>query len=231
MLKYVSGGIGIILLGTVLGCATEQSRPQFVTEMNSGFLRDYTKLQEARDPQGLTVREWVSPQFSPDRYNAILLDPLVFYPEPRPTEKVSAEVLQQILSYSKNILKQSLSTQFKVVDRVGPGVARLRIGITGVAAESQGLVAYQYLPTALVATTRAKTTLPDTPQAAFVVIESEITDSVTGELLAEQARVGSGQRLKTIGGKEEVTLDTVKPLLDELAAGALPDLKRYVKAK
>ena len=233
MLKYFACGIAVVLLGTILGCATEQSqsRPQSASDKNSGFLRDYTKLHEARDPEGLMVRQWVSPKFTRDNYNAILLDPLVFYPEPRPTDKVSAETLQQMLSYSDNVLKRSLSKRFKLVDRVGPRVARLRIGITGVAAENQGLVAYQYLPIALVDATKARTDLPDAPQAAFVVIESEVTDSVTGELLAEQARVGSGQRLKKIGGKDEITLDTVRPLLDELAAGALPDLERFVKAR
>jgi len=231
MMKFLVSGIGIMLLWTVWGCATEPSRPQSAIQMNSGFLRDYSKLEESRDLQGMMIRGWVSPKFAPDNYDAILLDPLVFYPEPRPTEKVSAEVLQEILSYSNNVLKQSLSTQFRMVDRAGPGVVRLRIAIAGVTAESRGLVAYQYLPVALVATTLAKPTLPGTPQAAFVVIESEATDSVTGQLLAEQVRVGSGQELKKSGEKEEVTLETVKPLLDELAAGALPDLKRYIKAK
>ena len=231
MLKYIAGGIGIVLLGTVLGCATEQSRPQSATDKNSGFLRDYTRLQEARDTQGMTVREWVSPKFAPKNYDAILLDPLVFYPEPRPTEKVSAEALQQMLSYSNNLLKRSLNARFKMVDHVGPGVARLRIAITGVTAENQGLLAYQYLPVALLSVTMAKADLPDAPQAAFVVIESEVTDSLTGQLLSEQVRVGSGRQLKKIGGKEEVTLDAVKPLLDELAAGALPNLERYIKAK
>ena len=134
MLKYFACGIAVVLLGTILGCATEQSqsRPQSASDKNSGFLRDYTKLHEARDPEGLMVRQWVSPKFTRDNYNAILLDPLVFYPEPRPTDKVSAETLQQMLSYSDNVLKRSLSKRFKLVDRVGPRVARLRIGITGV---------------------------------------------------------------------------------------------------
>ena len=149
MMKFLADGIGIVLLGMVLGCATEQSHPQSASQMNSGFLRDYARLEESRDMQGMMVRTWASPKFASDNYDAILLDPVVFYPEPRPTEKVSAEVLQEILSYSNNVLNRLLSTQFRMVDRAGPRVVRLRIAITGVGAENRGLVAYQYLPHAL----------------------------------------------------------------------------------
>ncbi len=45
---------------------------------------------ETKDAQGKTIRAWVSPKLTPANYDAILLDPLVFYPEPRPSEQVSA---------------------------------------------------------------------------------------------------------------------------------------------
>ena len=66
----------------------------------SGFLRDYSNLREAQDAQGKTIRVWVSPKLTPANYDAVLLDPLVFYPEPSPSEHVSAEALKQILAYS-----------------------------------------------------------------------------------------------------------------------------------
>lgn len=70
-----------------------------------------------------------------------------------------------------------------------------------------------------------------TPQRAFIVVETEATDSVTGELLGERVRVGTGERLASIAGQQVVTLETVKPLLDELAAAAFPNLSNYVKPK
>jgi hypothetical protein len=172
----------------------------------------------------------VSPKLTPANYDAILLDPLVFYPEPRPSEHVSAEALQQILAYSNDIYKRSLSQQFRVVDRPGPGVLRLRVAFTGVAAQGEGLKPYQFVPIAFVATmaTRAAT---GAPQRAFIVVETEGTDSVTGELLGLRVRVGTGERLAKVADQKVITLDTVKPLLDELAAGAFPELAKYVKPK
>jgi hypothetical protein len=109
-------------------------------------------------------------------------------------------------------------------------VLRIRAAFTSSATQEEGLKPYQYVPMAFVATmaTRAAT---GTPQQAFVVIEVEGTDSVTGELLGQRVRVGTGKRLAKVAGQEVVTLDTVKPLLDELASAAFPELSQYVKPK
>ena len=45
-----------------------------------------------------------------------------------------------------------------------------------------------------------------------------------------RVRVGTGERLGT-RREQVITLDTVKPLLDELAAASFPELAKYVKAK
>ena len=118
-----------------------------------------------------------------------------------------------------------------MVDRAGPGVLRIRAAFTSLAAQGEGLKPYQYIPVAFVATMAARGATGGAPQRAFIVIEVEGTDSLTGELLATRLRVGTGERLAAIGKQQVITLNTVKPLLDELAAGALPELGKYVKAK
>ena len=226
MKKSIARKLGVVLLAVILGaCAIGAD----VTE-GSGFLRDYSSLQENKDAGGKTIRVWVSPKLTPANYDAILLEPLVFYPEPRPTEQVSAETLQQILTYSNDTFKRLVSQQFKVVDRAGPGVLRIRAAFSGVAAQGEGLKPYQYVPIAFVATMAARAAT-GTPQRAFIVFEVEGTDSVTGELLGQRVRVGTGERLAKVAGQRVITLDTVKPLLDEMEAVAFPELARYVKAK
>ena len=48
-------------------------------------------------------------------------------------------------------------------------------------------------------------------------MEVEVTDSVTGERLAVAVREGTGEKIKG-GSQDKVTLQTVKPLVDQLAA-------------
>ena len=144
---------------------------------------------------------------------------------------MSAATLKQVLAYSNDTLKRSVSQKFKVVDRAGPGVLRMRAAFTGVAAEGEGLKPYQYVPIAFVATMAKRAATGGPPQRAFIVVEVEGTDSVTGELLGQRVRVGTGEQLAKVGDQNVMTLDTLKPLLDELAAGAFPELARYVKPK
>ena len=228
MKKSIAGKVSVVLLAVILGaCATgtDVKQPE-----GAGFLRDYSRLQTTKDAQGKTIQAWVSPKLTPANYDAILLDPLVFYPEPRPSEQVSAEALQQMLAYSNDAFRRSLSERFRVVDRAGPGVLRIRGACSGVAAQGEGLKPYQYVPIAFVAT-MATRAAAGAPQRAFIVTEVEGTDSVTGEVLAQRVRVGTGERLAKVGNQQVITLDTVKPLLDELAAGSFPELAKYVKPK
>lgn len=226
MKTSIAGRMSAVLLAAALGaCATGGDAPD-----DSGFLTDYSSLQQTKDSQGKTIRASVSPKLTPANYHAILLDPLVFHPEPRPSEQVSAQTLEQILAYSNEALRRSVGQQFKVVDRVGPGVLRVRGAISSVAAQREGLKPYQYLPIALVAT-MAKRASKGAPQRAFIVIEVEGTDSVTGELLAQRVRVATGERLAGVVDQKVIALETVKPLLDELAAGAFPELSKYVQTR
>jgi hypothetical protein len=216
----------LLLAGAFLGgCATQGD----ALREGSGFLRDYSRLEDTKDVQGRAIRAWVSPKLAPANYNAILLDPMAFYPEPRPTEQVSADELAKILAYSNEVLRRTLSQRFHVVDRAGPGVVQLRAAFSGVAAQGEGLKPYQYVPIALVATLATRAATGGTPHRAVIVAEAEVTDSVTGELLGERVRVATGDRLPA--GVRTVSLDSLKPLLDELASQAFPELERHVRPK
>lgn len=108
---------------------------------------------------------------------------------------------------------------------------RVRIAISGVGAQGQGLQPYQYIPIALIATMASRAATGGAPQRAFIIVESEGTDSVSGELLAQRVRIGTGERLKGVKSDGPLTLEGVKPLLDELAGNAFPELSKYVRTK
>jgi len=217
----------LVALAVIAEPCVAQGAPSAASE--SGFLRDYSSLQQTTDAAGTPVRSWVSSKLSPANYNAILLDPLVFYPEPRPTDQVSAEELRKMLAYSNAALRRPLSQRFRVVDRAGKGVVRVRIAFSGIAVQGEGLRPFQYIPIAFVATMAARTATGGSPQRAFILVETEATDSVTGEFLGERVRAATGERLPV--GQKVITADSVKPLLEELAAHAFPELARYVRPK
>ena len=217
----------------VVVCSVFMATPgvTLAKDENSGFLADYSRLKEEQDSKGNPFRLWASPKLTPENYHSLIVDPIVYYPEPRPSEKVSAQVLTEILAYANEALKRIITRRgIQIVDRPGPGVVKLRVEFTSVVAKEAGLAPYQYLPIALVATLASRAAT-GTPEDAVVVVESEARDSVTGELLGLKVRVGTGERLKQLKEQKVITFETVKPLIDELAENAYQEAAKYIKTK
>ena len=60
--------IGTLCLATLVlaGCASKVQQP----DEYSGFLKDYSRLKEARSPSGAEVMRWVDPTIKVDQYTA-----------------------------------------------------------------------------------------------------------------------------------------------------------------
>lgn len=72
MNKSIADKVGAVLLAAMLGActvtgpsATAPTATAPGVTGDSGFLRDYSRLAETKDPQGKTIRAWVSPKLSP----------------------------------------------------------------------------------------------------------------------------------------------------------------------
>jgi len=222
---------GVLVMVVAWSIAAANPGIALAKDENSGFLADYSQLKEVQDSQGRPYRIWASPKLTPENYHAVILDPIVYYPEPRPSEKVSAQVLREILAYANDALKRLTTKRgVNIVDRPGPGVIKVRVAFTSVAAKEEGLAPYQYLPIALIAT-MASRAATGTPERPLIVVETEARDSVTGELLGLKVRVGTGERLAEVKEQKVITFQAVKPLIDELAEHAYEEAVKYVKTK
>jgi hypothetical protein len=210
----------------VAGCATSPAPKE------SGFLPDYSRLQQVSTPGGGARLAYMNPQFTPARYHAIKLDPVMYYPEPQPTADISMDTLTKIRNEMDQSLRKKLGAKVKLVDRAGPGVAHVRVAITAVGAETRALKAYQYIPVALAVTGAKAVAQGGLPRDATIAIESQVTDSVSGDLLYAAVRGGTGERLvHEAQGKGGVQLGSLQPLIDEWSTAAANAVQKYVKAK
>lgn len=208
------------------GCASSQPK-------ESGFLgNEYSKMQETDAPGGGRRLSYVNPKFTPANYNAVLLEPVTYYPEPQPTENVSMDTLNQIRTYVDTSLRQKMGQQVRLVESPGPGVARIRIALTAVGSESQPLAVYQYIPIALVVTGAKAAIEGGRPQDARVAIETSVTDSVTNETLYAAVRGGTGKEVTSPSEAEGgVRLDSLRTLIDTWTTGASQEIVQHVAAR
>ena len=176
--------VRLLLVGALLagGCAPAR-RPQPVDA--SGFLDDYSLLRAGGpDEVGLVYR---NPKAAWTTYDKVQLEPVTLWRSGRGSlDPVPEKDLIRLVADFESALRKRLGDGFALVDQPGPGVMRIRLGITEARASD---------PVLDVLTAhgdeRGRTT-GDGPLHAetrrFVegaAIEGEIRDAMTGELLAQ----------------------------------------------
>lgn len=221
MKAWFKAAASLVLAAFLVGCgSTAEEEKKY-----SGFLSNYDNLVEV--PTGdddLFKTSWVGDGLSSGKYSALMIDPIVYFPAPMTSEKVTSDVLSEVLSYTNSSIRQSAENTGKLVDKPGPGVARLRLAITGASIDDTGLTALQYLPIAFVAS--AATGNLDN-LAAHLTVEAEVIDSVSGELLSTTVLVGVG---KEVEDEEAVlTFDMVQPVIEKWNTAMVDGIKRDIR--
>ena len=89
---------GLLLLA---GCASKVAAP----DQYSGFLKDYSGLQETKSATGIPTLRWVDPSYNEKNYDNIVWNNITYYPVPKPTTQVGQRTLDDLLAYVNTTMK------------------------------------------------------------------------------------------------------------------------------
>jgi len=195
------------------------------------FLPDYSLLRMEPSPAGGKRMLYVSPDFTPDHYDALILEPAIYFPEPEPSIEVPAQTLVLIRDYLDTSLRKSLATRVRLTDTPGKGVARWRMALTTANREEGEKLDKASLPVALVMTSTMAATEGGIPKDPVLAFELQITDSLTEQPLLLMVRGGTDRDLKAVHAdtRAPLSLETLKPLFDHWAESAAEQAKLYFK--
>jgi hypothetical protein len=211
----------------IAGCSTAPEPPK-----ESAFPMDYSKMHTEEVPGGGERLVYRDPNFTPANYNAVMLDQVIYYPQPQPTDQVSAKTLEDILNYINSSLREKFGQQVRLVDKPGVGVARITIAITAVGMKTESLKAYQYIPIAFVVTAAMSTIEGGRPKNATIALESRVIDSMTGRLLYASVRGGTGERIEAASNQSGVLRAAdLEPLINQWTTTAAAEVNKYVASK
>lgn len=205
--------IGTLCLATLVlaGCASKVQQP----DEYSGFLKDYSRLKEARSPSGAEVMRWVDPSIKVDQYTSVYIEPSQLYPAPKPTEKIPQSTLNAITAYYDQALKREISKVLPLASAPGPGVIVVRPAITAVSSQTESLAPYEYIPVALVAA--AVTTASGIrDQETQLSTEAVFIDGKNQHVIAQVVRKGTGKPLSN--ASQVMKADDVKAVIDGWAS-------------
>ncbi|MCJ1888426.1 DUF3313 domain-containing protein [Pseudomonas sp. LA21] len=175
---------------TLAGCASKYVEP----EQYSGFLKDYSGLEEHKSPSGAAVMRWIQPDLNVNRFTSVYIEPSQLYPQPKPTEKIPASTLTGITQYYDQALKTQFSKALPLATGPGPGVLVVRPAITAVSAKTKGLQPYEVIPIALIAA-GISTATGIRDQDTSIATEAAFLDGGNGQVVAEVVRKGAGAEL------------------------------------
>ncbi|HET9701396.1 MAG TPA: DUF3313 domain-containing protein [Burkholderiales bacterium] len=220
MLRRMTTGLAFVALAACAGASAGAAHAQ---DANSGFLRDYSRLKSEKDATGIERRVWVRPGFSAEQVRRVILERVEFHPAPGATEQVPALALDEIRDYLDASLRRAVGEVLPLTDRPGPDVVRIRVGVTATAVQP-GLKPYQLIPVALVFTA-VKAAAGKAGHEARLAVETEITDSASGETLVQMVRDAIGVELKP---GEQLTLPMLMPRIDDWAQSVRQSLAARV---
>ena len=191
MTGLTAAGLSAALLAT--GCSTTvQSTPVAAQAVESGaplpsavtgFLGpDAARL--APGPEGGAALAWINPNAQWANYTKIQLMPVEFWAAA--DSKVPAADQATLTEYFYNQLQTNLSKSFTLVDQPGPGVMTLRVALMDATTAVPGLRTISVIvPQARVLNLAQSLATDSYAFVGSAEAEMKVTDSVTGQLLAE----------------------------------------------
>ncbi|MEW7315137.1 DUF3313 domain-containing protein [Buttiauxella gaviniae] len=195
------------------GCSSSVTAP----EKYSGFLKDYSGLQETKSSTGKTVMRWVDPNFKTSNYDSLVYNPVTYYPVPKPNTQIGEQTLNQVLAYTNTKLKAAAAERKPLVAKPGPRSLIFRGAITGVDSSKQGLQFYEVIPIAMVVAGTEAATGHRTMETNLY-FEGELIDAATNKPVMRVVRKGEGKTVSNENAK--VTVDTLKQVIDDMATDA-----------
>jgi len=152
----------------------------------SGFLDDYGLLRRGGPDEVRLV--YRNPDADWRRYHAVMLEPAAIWRSGRKSlDPVPDDDLLRLAHDFEQALRARLGRSFRLVDRPGPGVLRIRLAITQARASDSVLDVFTVPPGEETQLATGNEPLhPETRRfLGLAVIEGELVDAETGTLLAQ----------------------------------------------
>lgn len=171
------------LLGLSLSLGACQTTRQARSVEPSGFLGDYSMLQEGAKGEALLV--YIAPGVDWKSYDKVLLDSVTIWgSEDSSLKDAPKDQLQHLTDLFYKDVYDELAKDYKMVDQPGPGTLRIRLAIT----EAKGSMVVLDTITSVVPQLRIVTTLGQFALGNSLITgkaaaEVEVADSMTGRRL------------------------------------------------
>ena len=202
-------------LTTAIVLVACSNAPKLATQPmpRSGFLPDYNLLVPmATSDSDTRVWRYRIAGVNPGAYTAVILDPI--YLNQNATKEVSLDVINKAKATLQASMVEAVNSRgnIRIVNKPGPGVARLSVGITGAESSTDSLQPWNFTPIGLAMNAAAYAGGVNSKTPALLV-ESKITDSQSKQLLGEGLITVQGESFRTNSGSADSFIAMAKKVV------------------
>ena len=186
--------IAVISMCLAVGCAAQRMD----VKNYSGFLGDYSKLQEG--PEGGVAQRYITPGVDLKQYNNVMMDQVRFYFKDDAEDKgIDADQMKELADSFHKAVIEALGSAYPLVAKPGPNVMRLRVAITDMELPNRGINAIStILPVGLAISTVKSGVTGKGTGCGEVSMEFQILDSQTNQVLVQGVDRRSGGKLDSM---------------------------------
>ena len=123
-------------------------------------------------------------------YNSVLLDKITI--EEKADSTVNDAMLGRIKNYATSKIKEEIQASYSLAKEIGPNVIRMQVNFRDADLTGEGMGVIDFLPIKA-AWNLGKKVLNKNTKVPFMVFESRISDSVSGELIRARIFVFRGE--------------------------------------
>ena len=171
-----------IVMGSLIGISAYAANDLLKSDKpDSGFFSDISLLQPINSPEGSKAFRYTSTKFDPSNYQAVMIDSVLIN-QAGVSDKVTADTMEKTRATLEDGIKQKIGKVIALTDKAGPGILKVNVAISGADVAGEGFKPRNILPVSAVLKLASKAAGKD-KKTAMLLIESKVSDSVTGELL------------------------------------------------
>lgn len=171
-----------LVIGSLIGFSAHATSDLLKADKpDSGFFTDTSLLQPINSPEGTKAFRYTSSKFDPSHYQAVMIDSVLIN-QSGVDDKITADTMEKTRATLEDGIKQKIGKVIGLTDKAGPGTLKVNVSISGADVAAEGFKQRNILPVSAVLKLASKAAGKD-KKTAMLLIESKVSDSVSGELL------------------------------------------------
>jgi len=202
-----------LLIGALLGSSAHAASDLLKTDKpDSGFFADVSLLQAINSPEGSKAFRYTSSKFDPSNYQAVMIDSVLIN-QSGVSDKITADTMEKTRATLEDGIKQKIGKVITLSDKAGPGTLKVNVSISGADVAGEGFKPRNILPVSAVLKLASKAAGKD-KKTAMLLIESKVSDSVTGELLKATMLTISSDSFRDQADADQELTDLAKKVVE-----------------